>query len=102
MSVGTVEDAVHAVHPRKPPPRGWRRFVAPGFLRCLWTVPLMFGIGVGLMALVRWLEGWYPIWLGDVVVTISLVTIPLGFLGRVGGVCQPPPAPPPGPAARRG
>ena len=53
-------------------------------LRCLWMIPLFFGIGVGIMALVRWLEGWYPVWLGDVVVTISLVTIPIGFLAGIG------------------
>ena len=56
----------------------------PGFGRCLWVIPLFFGIGVGIMALVRWLEGWDPIWLNEVVVTISLVTIPLGFLTSIG------------------
>ena len=29
----------------------------PGLGRCLWMIPLFFGIGVGIMALVRWLEG---------------------------------------------
>ena len=56
----------------------------PGFGRCLWMIPLFFGIGVGIMALVRWLEGWDPVWLNDVVVTISLVTIPMGFLSGIG------------------
>src|SRR5687767_10215420 len=36
------------------------------------------------MALVRWLEGWDPVWLNEVVVTISLVTIPMGFLTGIG------------------
>jgi cytochrome c oxidase subunit I len=61
-----------------------KRLMKAGLFRCLWMIPLFFGIGVGIMALVRWLEGWYPIWLGDVVVTISLVTIPLGFLAGIG------------------
>jgi cytochrome c oxidase subunit 1 len=85
MTAAAVAHEPHPAHVEKPPPRGWRRFLAPGFLRCLWTVPLMFGIGAGLMALVRWLEGWHPIWDGEVIVTISLATIPLGFLGGIGG-----------------
>ena len=32
-----------------------KRFKQPGYLRCLWMIPLFFGIGVGIMALVRWL-----------------------------------------------
>jgi cytochrome c oxidase subunit 1 len=85
VTTTTVEHEVHVVHARKRPPTGWRRFTAPGYLRCLWTIPLMFGVGVGFMALVRWLEGWDPVWDSTVVVTISLVTIPLGFLGGIGG-----------------
>ena len=46
-----------------------RWFTKPGLGRCLWMIPLFFGIGVGIMALVRWLEGWDPVWLGEVVVT---------------------------------
>ena len=61
-----------------------RRLLKPGFLRCVWMIPLFFGIGAGIMALVRWLEGWDPIWLGDVIVTISLVMIPMGFLAGIG------------------
>ena len=60
----------------------------PGLGRCLWMIPLFFGIGVGIMALVRWLEGWDPVWLSDVVVTISLVTIPMGFLAGIGAGSQ--------------
>ena len=61
-----------------------RWFTKPGLGRCLWMIPLFFGIGVGIMALVRWLEGWDPVWLGEVVVTVSLVTIPMGFLAGIG------------------
>src|SRR5262249_61715637 len=35
----------HHVEAPTPPVRGWRRFLAPGYLRCLWTIPLMFGFG---------------------------------------------------------
>ena len=59
-------------------------FTAPGYLRCLWMIPLFFGIGVGIMACVRWLEGWDPIWVGSIVTTLSLITIPLGFLTGIG------------------
>jgi cytochrome c oxidase subunit I len=81
----TAEQDVHASHAASEPPRGFGRFLAPGFLRCLWTIPLMFGVGAGIVVLVRWLEGWHPIWDGTVITTVSLVTIPLGFLGGIGG-----------------
>ena len=68
-----------------PPPRGWRRLLVAGYVRCLWTIPLLFGFGAGVMALVRWLEAWHPVWDGTVITTISLATIPLGFLGGIGG-----------------
>jgi cytochrome c oxidase subunit I len=76
---------VHAEHAPAPPPRGLRRLLAPGWIRALWMTPLFFGIGVGIMGLVRWLEGWYPIWDGSIVTTISLTTVPLGFLAGIGG-----------------
>ena len=57
----------------------------PGYVRCLWTIPLMFGFGAGIASLVRWLEAWHPVWNGTVITTISLSTIPLGFLGGIGG-----------------
>ena len=83
----TAVTAEHDVQVHVPPqsPRGFRRLLAPGYLRCLWTIPLMFAVGAGIVVLVRWLEGWYPIWDGTVIVTVSLVTIPLGFLGGIGG-----------------
>jgi len=80
-----VQHDHHVPGTAPPRPRGWRRFLAAGYVRCLWTIPLMFGIGAGIMALVRWLEAWHPIWDGTVITTISLATIPLGFLGGIGG-----------------
>jgi cytochrome c oxidase subunit 1 len=74
---------VHA--PPARPPRGWRRFTAAGYLRCLWVIPLFFGIGAGLTALIRWLEGWHPVWDGAAITTVELATVPIGFLVGIGG-----------------
>ena len=75
---GEVSDAVIGFHeheaqaehpPPAAPPRGCRRLLAPGWLRVLWMIPLFFGIGAGIVVLVRWLEGWHPIWHGSVITT---------------------------------
>ncbi len=76
--------APHEAHTAKPPPRGWRRLTAPGWLRVPWTTALAFGIGAGLMVLVRWAEGWHPIWKGSVLTTIELTAAPIGFLVGIG------------------
>ena len=34
---------------------------------------------------IRWLAGWHPIWYGPPIVTVELVTTPLGFLVGIGG-----------------
>ncbi len=83
----TAIAAEHDLHvaPPSAPPTGWRRFTAPGFLRAIWMVPLFFGIGAGLMVLVRFAEGWHPIWKGVTLTTIELVTVPFGFLASIGG-----------------
>ena len=48
----------HAAHaPPKPPPTGYRRLLAPGWLRVPWMTALFFGIGLGITLLVRWVEG---------------------------------------------
>jgi len=76
----------HELHAApRPPARGWRRLTAAGYFRCLLTIPIFFGVGAGLMSLVRWLEGWHPVWNGTVITTISLTTIPLGVLVGIGG-----------------
>src|SRR5579884_2205641 len=67
------------------PPGGWHRLTAPGWLRVLWTTPIGFGIGAGLVVLIRWLAHWDPLWKGSVVVTVELVTTPLFFLVGIGG-----------------
>jgi len=78
----TAEHEAHAA-PVRTPPRGFRRLLAPG-LRLLWTIPLFFGAGAGLVSLIRWLEGWDPVWQGSVQTTVALVTIPFGFLSGIG------------------
>ena len=82
-----VAHAPHAssAHPSRPPHGPARRLLlGPGFLRCLWMIPLFFGLGVGIVVLVRWLEGWHPLWPGAVIVTVSLIPIPVGFLAGLG------------------
>ena len=82
MSKVTVEHEVQAAPPRLPG-RGPRVLLSPWF-RLVWTIPLFFGIGAGIVSLVRWLEGWHPIWQGSVQTTVALVTIPFGFLVGIG------------------
>ena len=68
-----------------PPPTGLRRLTAPGWLRVLWVTPIFIGIGFALPLLIRWLADWDPVWKGSVLVTVQLVTAPLGFLVGLGG-----------------
>ena len=46
---------------------------------------LFFGIGLGITLLVRWAEGWHPIWDGQVITTVELTAVPFGFLAGIGG-----------------
>jgi cytochrome c oxidase subunit 1 len=85
MTTVAVENGHAPAHGTKPPPTGLRRFTAAGFLRCTWMIPLFFGIGAGIMVAVRYAEGWHPIWQGSILTTISLVSIPFGFLAGIGG-----------------
>src|SRR5215216_1425342 len=72
-------------HAPAPPPTGIRRWTAAGWLRVLWTIPLFGGFGIGLVCLIRWLADWHPFWSGGPLVTVELVTIPIGFLVGIGG-----------------
>jgi cytochrome c oxidase subunit I len=82
-STTVAHDELHAGP--KPPPHGWRRLLAPGWLRVPWVTALFFGIGLGITLLVRWAEGWHPIWDGQVITTVELTAAPLGFLVGIGG-----------------
>src|SRR3954451_9564271 len=47
---------------------------------------LFFGIGLGLILLVRWAEGWDPIWSWRPIVTGAfLTTLPVGLLDVTAG-----------------
>ncbi len=72
-------------HAPAPAPTGIQRFTSPGWLRVLWVTPLFFGIGIALPVLIRWLASWHPVWKGSVLVTVELVTTPIGFLAGLGG-----------------
>ncbi|HEY7398735.1 MAG TPA: cytochrome c oxidase subunit I [Gaiellaceae bacterium] len=73
------------VHAPPSPGTGIHRFLRPGWLRVLWTMPLFSGIGFALVCGIRWIVGWDPIWDGVPIVTVQLVTVPLGFLVGLGG-----------------
>jgi cytochrome c oxidase subunit 1 len=77
----------HELHEHLPAaaPTGIHRLTAPGWLRVLWVMPIFFGIGLGLPLLIRWLAHWDPVWKGSVILTVELVTVPLGFLVGLGG-----------------
>jgi cytochrome c oxidase subunit I len=78
----TEQHEVHAELAR--PPTGWRRLLAPGWLRVPWMVALFFGIAAGITTLVRWAEGWHPIWKGSIITTVELAAVPMGFLAGIG------------------
>jgi cytochrome c oxidase subunit 1 len=80
----TVVEEHHAVHVSPPKPLWRRLLLGPGFVRATWTSCLFFGIGAGLMTLIRWLEGWHPIWKGSTITTIELAAVPIGFLAGIG------------------
>src|SRR5207248_8755307 len=41
--------------------------------------------GAGITCLVRWAEGWDPVWKGSVLTTVELAAVPIGFLVGLGG-----------------
>ena len=71
-------------HEPPPPPTGIHRFTAPGWWRALWTTPLVGFMGVGLVCLIRWAAHWDPVWYAQPIVTVALVTFPIGFLIGIG------------------
>ncbi len=68
---------------RKAP--GWRRALAPGWLRVPWMTALFFGIGLGIVVGIRALAGWDPVWDWRAITTVAtLTTAPIGFLAGIG------------------
>ena len=68
--------------PRRPV--GARRWTAPGWLRVIWCAPLVGVAGLGLVCLIRWAADWHPIWAPVPLVTVGLVSFPIGFLIGIG------------------
>ena len=85
-----TETAVHpSIQPAhgtpKPPPTGWHRLLAPGWLRAPWMTALFFAIGTGIVVGIRSLAGYDPVWDWVVIVTVAgLTTAPIGFLAGLG------------------
>src|ERR1700742_2826258 len=79
------EPQAHAHAAPKPPPAGIHRWTAPGWLRIIWVTPLVGFAGLGLVCLIRWAAHWHPVWSGQPLTTVGLVSFPLGFLIGLGG-----------------
>ena len=46
----------------RPPPASGRRYLTrPGWIRAIWMTALFFGLGFGLVVVLRWWAGWHPI-----------------------------------------
>src|SRR5215213_315143 len=87
MSQTTTDVHVHDAHHGEaaPPPTGWRRLLAPGWLRVLWMAPAFGALGLGIVLFIRWIAGWDPLWDMQPIVTVAgLVAFPLGYLAGIG------------------
>ncbi|MEA2309102.1 MAG: cytochrome c oxidase subunit, partial [Thermoleophilaceae bacterium] len=60
------------------------RLRAPGWYRAALSLPIGFGIGAGIVTLVRALYGWHPIWDGNAIATVAMISMPLAFLVGIG------------------
>src|SRR5918997_6996664 len=86
MTDTAVHPSIQPAHSAPaPPPTGWRRALAPGWLRVPWMTALFFGIGVALVLGIRAIAGWDPLWYWPVILTVAfLTTAPIGFLAGIG------------------
>ena len=67
----------------QPPSRGL--LMRPGLLRGLWCSALFFLIGLYIVAGIRWLAGWEPVYDWEIITLVSaMVTAPIGFLLGLG------------------
>jgi cytochrome c oxidase subunit 1 len=83
----TVEEhgAAHATRAAPPSRHGWRRLLAPGWLRVLWMTPLFFGIGFLLVVGIRAAAGYDPIVFWESIIVVAALTLaPIGFLAGLG------------------
>jgi cytochrome c oxidase subunit I len=86
MTDTSVHPSIQPAHsPPKPPPRGWRLALAPGWLRVPWMTALFFGIGLGIVVGLRALAGWDPVFDWLLITTVAgLTAAPIGFLAGLG------------------
>ncbi len=86
MTDATVHPHVEHGHdaPVKLPPRGWHRWTYPGWLRVIWCMPAVGFLGLGLVCLIRWVSDWFPVWKSGPLVSVALVSFPIGFLMGIG------------------
>jgi cytochrome c oxidase subunit 1 len=70
-------------HGPLPPQRGV--FTRPGLLKGIWCSALFFLVGLYVVAGIRWIAGWDPVYDWEIIVLIGgMVTGPVGFLYGIG------------------
>ena len=85
MEVAHVDVSQRYDLDRPPPASGWRYLTRPGWIRATWMTALFFGLGFGLVVLLRWWAGWHPIVDWQAIIVVALLTAaPLGFLAGLG------------------
>ena len=81
-----VEHPSHDLgHGAGAPPHRQNIFMRPGWIRAAWCFGLFFLIGLYLVAGIRWLAGWDPVYDWEIIVLVGgMVTAPVGFLLGLG------------------
>ena len=60
------------------------RLRGPGWYRATLSQPIAFAFALALVVLVRRLYGWDPLFDWDAIITVALITMPLGFIVGIG------------------
>ena len=81
-----VAEQQHGHHdPGAPAPARRGLLMRPGLLRATWCALLFFLVGLYIVAGIRWLAGWEPIYDWEIIVLVgAMVTGPVGFLLGLG------------------
>ena len=83
MSV--VEHTSHDPGSRRGAPHRRNLLMRPGFIRGAWCFALFFLVGLYLVAGIRWLAGWDPVYDWNIIVLVGGLTLgPVGFLLGIG------------------
>ena len=83
MSV--VEHTSHDTGHGSGAPRRRGLLMRPGFIRGAWCFALFFLVGLYLVAGIRWLAGWDPVYDWNIIVVVGALTMgPIGFLLGIG------------------